>query len=110
MQIDSPTVRRLRDMLLARAQLGLAQDDHAPKLVHAETSPEVQALIERVAPICEALYLVMIADGTMAQELPTSIVDGTPELVSEPSHPRAMPGRRFQNTPGLGSRSCCSPL
>lgn len=63
MQIDSPTVRRLRDMLLERAQLELEYRGDQTRLAQAETSPEVQALVERVAPICEALYLVMIADG-----------------------------------------------
>ena len=51
MQIDSPTIRRLRNMLLERA--GLASK--GGRLALDETSPEVQALIERVAPICEAL-------------------------------------------------------
>jgi tellurite resistance protein len=64
MQIDSPTVRRLRDMLLERAQLELEQRGEERRLAHAETSPEVQALVERIAPICETLYLVMTADGT----------------------------------------------
>jgi tellurite resistance protein len=63
MQIDSPTVRRLRDMLLERAGLSARQvADHArPPL--ADDSPEVQALMTRVGPICEALYLVMTTDG-----------------------------------------------
>lgn len=64
MNIDSPTIRRLRDMLLARAKLpGTVGDDSHGAL--DETSPEVAALIERVSPICEALYLMMMADGQL---------------------------------------------
>jgi tellurite resistance protein len=57
MQIDSPTVQRLRDLLHDRAGL------RADARVRDEASPEVQALLERVAPMCEALYLTMVADG-----------------------------------------------
>lgn len=46
-------------MLLERA--GLAADEG--QVAFDETSPEVRALMDRVAPICEALYLVMVADG-----------------------------------------------
>ena len=66
MQIDSSTVRRLRNMLLERAGLQSARDgggDGVARLALDETAPEVQALIQRIAPMCEVLYLVMIADG-----------------------------------------------
>jgi tellurite resistance protein len=62
MQIDSPTVQRLRDMLHARAGLQARHASARSRLARDEASPEVQALIERVAPICEALYLAMVAD------------------------------------------------
>jgi tellurite resistance protein len=61
MQVDSPTVRKLRDMLLARAGVQSQPVDGAMQL--DETSPEVQALVDRVSAICEVLYLVMVADG-----------------------------------------------
>ena len=62
MQIDSPTVQRLRDMLHERAGLQAPHVGSRGRLARDEASPEVQALIERVAPICEALYLAMVAD------------------------------------------------
>ena len=62
MQVDSATIRRLRDLLLDRA--GLLETLRGAELgTLDETSPEVVALIERVSPMCEALYLVMMADG-----------------------------------------------
>lgn len=62
MQIESRTIRRLRDMLLERAGLLDASRADSPVSLD-ETSLEVAALIERVSPMCEALYLVMMADG-----------------------------------------------
>jgi len=70
MQIDSATVRQLRDLLLARA--GLAQHRDAVRELDP-TSPEVRALIQRVGSICEVLYLVMIADGESAPDELNSI-------------------------------------
>jgi tellurite resistance protein len=62
MQIDSATVRHLRDKLLASAGLrGQRRDGQRNRL--DETSPEVRALVARVSSICEVLYLVMVADG-----------------------------------------------
>jgi len=63
MQIDTPTVRRLRNMLLERAGLQAGHDSDRDRHALDEKSPEVQALMERVAPMCETLYLVMMADG-----------------------------------------------
>ena len=62
MQIDSPTVQRVRDMLHTRAGLGTASQGARERIAQHESSPEVQALLERIAPICEALYLMMVAD------------------------------------------------
>lgn len=65
MQIDTRTIRRLRDMLLERAGIPSRE---AERRALDESSPEVRALVERVAPMGEALYLMMIADGTSARE------------------------------------------
>ena len=62
MQIDSPTVQRLGKMLLERAGLAGEFGRESDRLALDESSPEVRALIGRVTPICEVLYLVMIAD------------------------------------------------
>jgi len=62
MQIDSPTVQRLRDLLHERAGLRSGRDASQGRLTHDEASPEVQALLDRVAPMCEVLYLTMVAD------------------------------------------------
>lgn len=62
MQLDSPTVRKLRDMLLARAGVQ-PQPIDGSRVQLDETSPEVRALVDRVSAICELLYLVMVADG-----------------------------------------------
>ena len=68
MQIDSPTIQRLREMLQRRA--GLRADDDATRgrLARDGASPEVRALIERVAPMCEVLYLTMVADDESGVE------------------------------------------
>ena len=69
MQIDSPTIRRLRDMLLKEA--GLPPHGNGEVRFDAE-APETQALVLRVSPMCEVLYLVMTADGESdARELQT---------------------------------------
>jgi tellurite resistance protein len=62
MQIDSPTIQRLRDMLQARAGLPACEDGSRGRIARDEASPEVRALVERVSPMCEVLYLTMVAD------------------------------------------------
>ncbi len=59
MNIDTETIRRLRDALIANGRL---------EAVRAESDADgmmdrMQASINRVAPFVETLYLVMIADG-----------------------------------------------
>jgi tellurite resistance protein len=68
MQIDSPTIQRLREMLQRRAGLRAGDDAARGRLARDEASPEVRALIERVAPMCEVLYLTMVADDESGVE------------------------------------------
>lgn len=64
MQLDSETLARLRDELLQRG--GRASLPPPPPL--GPTSgrvvfpPDVAAVMQRVAPMCELLYLLMVAD------------------------------------------------
>lgn len=68
MQIDSPTIQRLREMLQRRAGLGAGDDASRGRLAPGEASPEIRALVERVAPMCEVLYLTMVADDESGVE------------------------------------------
>ena len=56
MNLDTDTVRRLRDALLDRQ--GLARQDGEPS-----TGAARSASLARVAPFVETMYLVMMADG-----------------------------------------------
>jgi tellurite resistance protein len=61
MRLDSRTLARLRDELRsrgARVSLPPPPGGAAPK-----GSVDTTAIMERVAPICEVLYLLMVADG-----------------------------------------------
>jgi hypothetical protein len=70
MQLDSPTVQRLRDLLHERAGLRAGTGTAQGRRASDESSPEVQALLAGVAPIGEALYLMMVADDeTSAGEI-----------------------------------------
>ena len=63
MLLDSETLARLRDDLLVR---GERTSLPPPALTEAEVpaplSAEVVAVMQRVAPLCEVLYLLMVAD------------------------------------------------
>ncbi len=61
LDIDTDTIRRLRDALLAEADL-----QSAPGESHIDSRR--QAALARVAPFAETMYLVMIADGHHAPE------------------------------------------
>lgn len=64
MQLDTETLARLRDELLQRG----ARNSLAPQPVGnvvpgaAAFSADVAAVMQRVAPMCELLYLLMVAD------------------------------------------------
>lgn len=60
MRLDSTMLARLRDELRQRgARVSLPPPDSAPAV---PASADVLAVMERVAPICEVLYLLMVAD------------------------------------------------
>jgi tellurite resistance protein len=60
MRLDSATLARLRDELRSRgARVSLPPPSGAPA---SPASVDVLAIMERVAPICEVLHLLMAAD------------------------------------------------
>jgi DnaJ-domain-containing protein 1 len=60
MRLDSATLARMRDELRSRgARVSLPPPRGAPA---SPASVDVLAIMERVAPICEVLYLLMVAD------------------------------------------------
>ncbi|MDB4986325.1 MAG: hypothetical protein JWN04_1503, partial [Myxococcaceae bacterium] len=70
MRLDSASLAELRDQLRARgrraslapAALGTASD--APRArPPGPLSPDALAVVQRVSPLCEVLYLLLIADG-----------------------------------------------
>jgi len=60
MNIDTVTVRRLRDALLAG---GRVSDDVSAERADRPRDRGRQAAMERVAPFVETMYLVMMVDG-----------------------------------------------
>ncbi len=61
MRIDSVAIRRLGEALRARdTSSGQPPVGHGDP---SDPSPEQRALMVRVAPMCEAMYLMMSADG-----------------------------------------------
>ncbi|MAJ60184.1 MAG: hypothetical protein CBC48_09410 [bacterium TMED88] len=60
MRLDTKSILRLRNALLERSGIKLAHQSH-PGL--DASSPEMQALLARVEPMGEALYLMMVIDG-----------------------------------------------
>lgn len=63
MLLDSEALTRLRDELLQRGgRQSLAPEPGPGGRVHASAA-EVHAVMQRVAPLCEVLYLLMVADG-----------------------------------------------
>lgn len=70
MKLDTTTIQRLRDALLERGQrssmvLSPAYEDLTREGL---LSGEEMALLTRVDPIAEAMFLMMAADGTLAEE------------------------------------------
>ena len=58
---DPALTQRLRTLITERGRLSLAPED--PRFESVCPTPEMTAVLNRVAPIAEALYLVMSADG-----------------------------------------------
>ncbi|MET0285645.1 MAG: TerB family tellurite resistance protein [Polyangiales bacterium] len=59
MRLDSETLLRLRDQL---RRTGERRTLPPPTAVASDVPADVLAIVQRVAPICEVLYLVMVAD------------------------------------------------
>jgi tellurite resistance protein len=70
MQLDRRALLRLRQSLRERGQPSLPPPSptQGPRAVLADAGPEVRAAAERVAPICELLYLMMSVDGACTGE------------------------------------------
>jgi len=68
LNIDTDTVRRLRDALIARGET-----DPGPDGTGQEQPREVRASLLRVAPFVETMYLMMMADGRAGEAEQTAI-------------------------------------
>jgi tellurite resistance protein len=70
MRLDSDALLRLRQSLRERGKPSLTPPSpvSTPRASLAEASPELRAAAERVAPICELLYLMMSVDGACTSE------------------------------------------
>jgi uncharacterized tellurite resistance protein B-like protein len=66
LQIDSATIRRLRDALLA-------EGNQSPEPAADINCPHRAAARARVAPFAETMYLVMLADGDCAPQEMASV-------------------------------------
>jgi len=64
LQINTVTIRRLRDALIANGQLITCPE---PDLEADERDPRQEASLKRVAPFAETMFLMMMADGTATQ-------------------------------------------
>ena len=58
---DPALTQRIRELIADKGRLSLAPED--PRFDGVCPTPEMAAVLNRVAPIAEALYLVMSADG-----------------------------------------------
>ena len=100
MQLDTQSILRLRDALLQRSGVKNLPEGHQPL---DEASPEIRALIARVEPMGEALYLMMVIDGQAdpqeRQSLERAIQILTAEGLSAGSLNQLFAGydERFQN-------------
>lgn len=58
---DPALTQRIRELIADKGRLSLAPED--PRFEGVCPTPEMAAVLNRVAPIAEALFLVMSADG-----------------------------------------------
>jgi tellurite resistance protein len=81
MRLDSATLARLRDELRRRgARVSLPPPAGSP--VAPQAAVDVLATMERIAPICEALYLLMVVDeASDARE--QEVLRGTARALSD---------------------------
>ena len=63
MLLDSDALTRLRDELLQRGGRKSLAPELGESVLARGSAAEVQAIMQRVAPLCEVLYLLMVADG-----------------------------------------------
>ena len=63
LDIDTQTIRRLRDALVAGGRVSESADGTATKNIDARS----QASINRVSPFAETMYLMMMADGDASE-------------------------------------------
>ncbi len=86
LQIDTPTVRRLRDRLLDES--GPAPAREPIPCAEALTSAQ-QAALDRIAPLAEVLFLTIAADGELqrseCQAIRGAIDRLTEDLLPEPA-------------------------
>jgi uncharacterized tellurite resistance protein B-like protein len=73
MQLDTPTIRRLRDRLLSAGGAPFERESHRPI---AGLSLEQQACVDRVTPLAEVLFLTMAIDGARARSESAAIRNG----------------------------------
>lgn len=65
MNIDTPTIRRLRDALICG---GDAEESKQVAQGRTASGPAMEASIKRVAPFVETMFLVMSVDGEHSEE------------------------------------------
>jgi tellurite resistance protein len=65
-RFDPALTERVRTLIADRGRASLAPDD--PRFEGVCATPEMTAVLNRVAPIAEALFLVMSADGVCTLE------------------------------------------
>jgi len=102
MNIDTDAIRRLRDHLLAHEE----NRESAGADLAAESRKE--ALIRRVDPFAETMYLVMIADGTPADIERRALVAAIDILTSgnlTPADIESMIDRFDKNLSGSGTEA-----
>lgn len=60
LEVNTATIRRLRDALIENGQLAAAKKSEADPI---PMGPREEATLKRVAPFAETMYLMMMADG-----------------------------------------------
>lgn len=88
MEIDTPTIRRLRDRLL-ETEPPAPPESGVRASASGELTPSQEAALTRIAPLAEVLFLTITADGELArsesQAIRTAIGTLTDGLLPGPS-------------------------
>jgi len=86
-RFDPALTQRVRSLIADRGRASLAPDD--PRFEGVCATPEMNAVLNRVAPIAEALFLVMSADGLCSMEEKAALLGAlrtiTDDELSEPA-------------------------